>query len=125
VNLFPTRPIRIGSLASAKLCSVRHHRDFVVGRFALEPEDEVAFIDRVAVLEGASLGRRYAPLVGTWGTYEIPKGSEEVELVVGVYRPFGCAMAKAYRDLRLDPPSVISDLVIRTLALGYLARAGV
>ena len=85
----------------------------------------MAFIDRVAGLEGAMLGRHYEPMIGTWGSYSLARGRDEVDLVIGVRRSFGRAMAKAYRDMRLTPDSVVSCLVVRTLALGYLARAGV
>lgn len=123
MKLFPT-DVSIGSVATARLMSVRPSHLEVVGRFELAPNDMSEFLDRIGGLRNF-LGRRYEPLPGTWTSFVVPADRDDIELLVGIMRPYGQAMARAHRDLRSPASSIVSDLSVRTLALGYLARAGV
>lgn len=108
----------------AQLFSVRPGRVEVVGRFRLSPKDSAQFVDRIGGLRHY-LGRRYEPVLGTWVSFVVPSNRDDIDLLVGVHRSYGEAMARAHRDMRTSSKSIVSDLSVRTLALGYLAKAGV
>jgi hypothetical protein len=123
--LFPQGPIAIGRMAEAHLIEVvRRPRD-VVARYALTPRDTNEYVDKLGGLR-AWLGRRYEPVPGTWTSFVVPEERDEIELVVGLDRGWGQALVRAHETLRYGGAnvSVVPDLTVRSLALGYLARAG-
>ena len=124
MNIFPSGPIALGTLATATLSGVRRGPKGLEARYSLTPKNEVAFVDTMGGLR-EYLGWSYAPLSGTWASFVVPEERDEIELVVGMDASFGRALVGAYRDLRLPSTSVVPDFTVRALALGYLVKAGV
>lgn len=122
--MFPQAPVSIGKLATATLREVSRGREGVVGRFTLEPEDHREFVDRIGALR-AVIGTRYAPLPGTWASFVVPADRDDIDLLVGLDRTYGKALADAHRELRTGAKSVVPALTVRGLALGFLKRVGV
>lgn len=124
--LFPQGPIKLGRLAEATLRDVVRERDGVVARYTLTPVDTIEYIDRVGGLR-PWLGHRYAPLPGTWASFVVPDDRDDVDLLIGLDRNYGKALVRAHEALRFGgiSSSVVPDLTVRSLALGYLARVRV
>ena len=125
MKLFFPGPVSIGRVATAHLRRVVRNGDqSCTGRYRLEPVDMVEFGARIGGLKGL-LGRRYEPVSGTWASYVESPDSAEVELWIGLDPCFGSAVRKAALELKLDPPAIVSEGMIRALGLGYLERSGV
>ena len=124
--LFPQGPISLGRMADATLRDVVRSREGVVARYTLTPSDTIDYVDRMGGLR-AWMGRRYEPLPGTWASFVVPSDRDEVDLLIGLERSYGQALVRAHEALRFGAAttSVVPDLTVRTLALGYLVRAGV
>lgn len=125
MKLFFPGPIQVGRVVKADLRRVVRNADgSCTGRYRLEPLDMNEFGMRVGGLKGL-LGRRYEPVPGVWASYVESPDSAEVELWVGLDARFGYAMRRAAMSLKLDPPAIVSEGMIRALGLGYLERSGV
>ena len=124
MNIFPSGPIAIGTVATAELRGVRRSTNGLEGVYSLTPRDPSFFVDTMGGLR-EYLGWNYAPITGTWATFVVPEERDEIEFVVGMDSTYGRALVDAYRDLRVPAASVVPDFTIRALALGYLSRAGV
>lgn len=125
MKLFFPGPVAVGRVATAHLRRVVRSADATcTGRYRLEPLDMVQFGARIGGLKGM-LGRRYEPVGGMWSSYVESPDSAEVELWVGLDAQFGAAMRRAALELKLDPPAIVSEGMIRALGLGYLERSGV
>ena len=124
MNIFPSGPIAIGTVATAELRGVRRKTTGLEGVYELTPRDPSSFVDTMGGLR-EYLGWHYAPITGTWATFLVPEERDEIEFVVGMDSNYGRALVNAYGDLRVPSASVLPDFTIRALALGYLAKAGV
>lgn len=139
--LFAPGPIRLGGMAEASLRDVVRGRGEVIGRYTLTPVDRNEYMDRMGGVRRV-LGRRYGPLPGTWASFVVPSDRDEFDLVVGLERAYGEALVRATEALsdspgqpvlrtrvnpwaiRPDRP-VVSEYMVRSLGMGFLARAGV
>ena len=124
MNIFPSGPISIGTVATVELRGIRRTPKGVEATYSLSPKDNFSFVDTMGGLQ-EYLGWSYRPISGTWATFVVPEERDEMELVVGVDASYGRALVEAYRDLRVPSASVVPEFTVRALALGYLSKAGV
>jgi hypothetical protein len=124
MKLFPPGPISLGMAEAVLQEVVQDPKAGVFARYGLTPVKTNEFIDRVGGLR-RWLGHRYEPIPGIWSSYVVPEDRDEIEFVIGVKPERGRHMVKACKALDARSESVVSPLMLRTLALGYLAKAGV
>lgn len=124
MNVFPTGPISVGTVATLELSTVTSTPDAKLARYRVRPVDPVAFADSFSGA-GPRVGVRYEPVRGAlWGALNIPEDRDEVHLVVGLPRRYGTALVKARAELHPKAKAVVLESGIRALLRGILDREG-
>lgn len=132
MKVFPVGPISVGTLATLELLDVGASSDGKVARYRVRPRDQLAFTATFSG-SGPQMRQRYEPVRGaTWASLEVPDDADEFQLVVGIPRKYGMAMARARAELlspKLTPKQreaacVLPDSSIRAAIRGILDREG-
>lgn len=124
MKVFPEGPISLGTMALLELSSVSSSPDGKIARYRVRPRDPMTF---TATFSGAgpSMGVRYEPMRGAlWAVLDVPEDRDEVQLVVGLPKRYGMAMAQARQELHPRATSVLPDSSVRALLRGIIDREG-
>lgn len=124
MKVFPSGPITLGTMAVLELSTVSSSPEGKVARYRVRPRDPVAF---TATFSGAGprMGVRYEPVRGAlWGVLDVPEDRDEVQLVVGLPKRYGMAMAQARQELHPRAVSVLPDSSVRAVLRGIIDREG-
>ena len=124
MKVFPQGPIVLGTVAVLELSTVSSSPEGKIARYRVRPRDPTAF---TATFSGAgpSMGVRYEPVRGAlWGVLEVPEDRDEVQLVVGLPKRYGMAMAQARQELHPRAVSVLPDSSVRAVLRGIIDREG-
>jgi hypothetical protein len=124
MNIFPVGPLSFG-MAELELHKVqRDPSGQILARYTLSPVAMNEFVDRIGGLRNW-LGHKYAPIPGYWSTFMVPDQRDDIEFVVGIDPAYGKSLVAAHKALKTKSPTIVTPFMVRTLALGYLAKAGV
>lgn len=132
MRVFPAGPISIGTLAALELLEVESAPGGKIARYRIHKKDPLAFTATFSGV-GPQMKQRYEPVRGAvWSLLDVPEEADEFQLVVGVPRKYGVAMARAREELlspKMTPKQreavcVLPDSSIRAAMRGILDREG-
>ncbi len=132
MKIFPSGPISVGTLATLELLGVEPTSDGKVARYRVRPKDSLGFTAMFSGT-GPQMKQRYEPVRGAiWSSLDVPDDVDEIQLIVGVPRKYGVAMAKAREEMlspKMTPKQreaacVLPDSSIRAAICGILDREG-
>lgn len=132
MRVFPAGPISIGTLAALELLEVESAPDGKVARYRVNRKDALAFTAAFSGV-GPQMKQRYEPVRGAvWAFLDVPDEADEIQLVVGVPRKYGVAMARARAEMlspkmtskQREAACVLPDSSIRAAMRGILDREG-
>ncbi len=122
LRLFPER-VEVLPLVTAVLQGVNRDTNSVVGRYRLDPDDELVFVARIGSQEDL-LDQRYEPVPGVWSMVT-REGDDEYYLNVGVRQGYGRAWVTAIQHHKRSCQCVLPAYQVKAYLLGYLAENGV
>jgi len=124
VELFERGPIRVGTLATARLIRTSRLPQGVLATYRLDPAEPAEFQARIGVLMDR-LGAPYRPVPGLWSTVAVLPDRDEFGLLVGLKREHGRARMEAMGAFGRQSGVLVDGAEVRSLLLGYLRQARV
>ena len=122
MKVFPPGPVNVGRWGRLVFEGARRDHRGVQGVYRVDPLEQEAFTEVMAGLrEEPSV--RYAPLMGTWATFEACE-DEVPRFVVGVGHGPGRALQEAHTTLRTPARTLVPTFMVGLLAQGYVEHVG-